>query len=147
MPLHFTAFHPDFKMLDRPPTPPATLSRARQIGMGNGLRYIYTGNVHDEAGGTTHCPACGAAVIGRDWYRLTTWGLSNGRCTACGAAVPGVFEPAPGRWGARRLPVRDRRLIPRCRSLDKGQQNPLKGVLPAQDRCLFCLNCTGKSSG
>jgi pyruvate formate lyase activating enzyme len=106
VPLHFTAFHPDFRMLDRPSTPPATLGRAREIGLRNGLRYVYTGNVHDEAGGTTSCPACGAAVIGRDWYRLTRWGLSQGRCTACGAAVPGVFEKAPGRWGARRLPVR-----------------------------------------
>jgi pyruvate formate lyase activating enzyme len=106
VPLHFTAFHPDFRMLDRPPTPPATLTRARQIGLGNGLRYIYTGNVHDEAGGTTYCPACETAVIGRDWYRLTRWKLEGGRCTACGAEVPGVFEVRPGRWGPRRLPVR-----------------------------------------
>jgi pyruvate formate lyase activating enzyme len=106
VPLHFTAFHPDFKLLDRPPTPKATLSRAREIGMRNGLRYIYTGNVHDEAGGATLCPSCGAAVIGRDWYQLTRWQLSDGRCTACGAPVAGVFERAPGRWGARRLPVR-----------------------------------------
>ena len=106
VPLHFTAFHPDFKMTGLPPTPPSTLARAREIGIGNGLRYVYTGNVHDEAGGTTYCPACRAKVIGRDWYRLTTWGLSNGCCTACGARVPGVFEQAPGRWGARRMPVR-----------------------------------------
>jgi pyruvate formate lyase activating enzyme len=97
VPLHFTAFHPDFRMLDRPPTPAATLSRAREIGLRNGLRYVYTGNVHDEAGGTTACPACGTAVIGRDWYRLTRWALTEGRCAGCGAHVPGVFERAPGR--------------------------------------------------
>jgi pyruvate formate lyase activating enzyme len=106
VPLHFTAFHPDFRMLDRPPTPPATLTRARRIGLANGLRYVYTGNVHDEAGGTTHCPACGAPLIVRDWYRITRWDLRGGACGSCGARVPGVFEPAPGRWGARRLPVR-----------------------------------------
>jgi len=106
VPLHFTAFHPDFRMLDTPPTPPQTLTRARAIGLANGLRYIYTGNVHDEAGGTTSCPACGMALIGRDWYRLTRWKLDHGRCTACGAQVPGVFEARPGRWGPRRLPVR-----------------------------------------
>ena len=106
VPLHFTAFHPDFKMLDRPPTPAATLTRAREIGLRNGLRFVYTGNLHDEAGGITWCPGCGTALIGRDWYRMTRWGLSQGRCAACGARVPGVFEEAPGRWGARRLPVR-----------------------------------------
>src|SRR6267378_2000171 len=105
VPLHFTAFHPDFKMLDRPPTPPSTLTRAREIGLGNGLRYIYTGNVHDERGGTTHCPGCGKAVIARDWYRLTSWSLHEGRCAGCGAPIPGVFEGRPGQWGPRRLPV------------------------------------------
>jgi pyruvate formate lyase activating enzyme len=105
VPLHFTAFHPDFKMLDRPPTPPATLTRARAIGLRNGLHYVYTGNVHDETGGTTTCPTCHTALIGRDWYRLTRWEVVDGRCPACRATVPGVFERRPGRWGARRLPV------------------------------------------
>ena len=105
VPLHFTAFHPDFKMMDRPPTPPATLTRARRIGLSNGLQYVYTGNVHDEAGGTTACPACRTPLIGRDWYRLTRWDLVDGRCPGCRATVPGVFERSPGRWGARRLPV------------------------------------------
>jgi pyruvate formate lyase activating enzyme len=105
VPLHFTAFHPDFKMLDRPPTPPATLTRARAIGLRNGLRYVYTGNVHDESGGTTYCPRCREPLIGRDWYRLTTWALRTGRCMHCGTDVPGLFEDRPGRWGPRRLPV------------------------------------------
>ncbi len=107
VPLHFTAFHPDWKMMDTPPTPPATLTRARRIALGNGLRYVYTGNVHDEAGGSTHCPGCGEVVIGRDWYTLTAWHLTDdGRCTACGTAVPGRFAGPPGRWGARRRPLR-----------------------------------------
>jgi len=107
VPLHFTAFHPDFKMLDRQPTPPATLSRARRIAMRNGIRYCYTGNVHDETGGSTLCPGCGAVVIGRDWYRLTAWKLdASGRCLACGTRIPGVFDGEPGRWGPRRTALR-----------------------------------------
>jgi pyruvate formate lyase activating enzyme len=104
--MHFTAFHPDWKMLDRPPTPPATLTRARAIAIGNGVRYAYTGNVHDSAGGSTRCQVCGALLIERDWYRLGRWGLDpSGRCAACGTPCPGVFEPQPGTWGPRRLPV------------------------------------------
>jgi pyruvate formate lyase activating enzyme len=105
VPLHFTAFHPDFKMLDRPPTPPASLTRARSIGLRNGLRYVYTGNVHDESGGTTYCPECREPLIGRDWYKLTRWSFKDGACASCGARIPGVFEGRPGRWGPRRLPV------------------------------------------
>jgi pyruvate formate lyase activating enzyme len=107
VPMHFTAFHPDYKLLDRPPTPPATLSRARQVALGNGVRYAYTGNVHDEAGGSTFCHGCGRRVIGRDWYVLTEWGLTDdGRCVDCGTRCAGVFDGPPGDWGARRLPVR-----------------------------------------
>ncbi len=107
VPLHFTAFHPDWKMLDVPATPVETLARARRIAIGNGLRYVYTGNVHDEAGGSTYCPECGAVVIGRDGYELTRWHLDGaGRCAGCGTSIPGRFEPTPGRWGARRRPVR-----------------------------------------
>jgi pyruvate formate lyase activating enzyme len=106
VPLHFTAFHPDWKMRDRPPTPPATLTRARRIARANGLRHVYTGNVHDEEGGSTYCTGCGARVIGRDWYVLTDWRLDGeGRCRDCGTVCPGVFEAEPGRWGARRVPV------------------------------------------
>ncbi len=107
VPLHFTAFHPDWKMRDVPPTPPATLTRARRIALEHGLRYVYTGNVHDEAGGSTFCPACGEKVIGRDWYELTAWRLdAKGRCEQCGGTIAGVFEERPGRWGSRRRPVR-----------------------------------------
>jgi len=107
VPWHFTAFHPDYRMLDRPPTPPATLVRARDIAVGYGLHYVYTGNVHDRARGSTYCPGCGAQVIGRDWYQLSNWKLcDDGHCRVCGTRCAGVFEGAPGRWGARRLPVR-----------------------------------------
>jgi pyruvate formate lyase activating enzyme len=113
VPIHFTAFHPDYKMLDKRPTPPATLSRARRIAMANGLRYAYTGNVHDEEGGTTFCHACGERLIGRDWYVLTEWNLTpEGNCTSCGTPLAGRFEGAPGTWGARRLPVRLRDFAP-----------------------------------
>ena len=106
VPLHFTAFHPDWKMRDHPPTPPATLTRAREIARGNGLHHVYTGNVHDEAGGSTYCAACGKKLIGRDWYVLGAWHLdAEGRCDGCGTPLAGVFEPRPGHWGARRQPV------------------------------------------
>jgi pyruvate formate lyase activating enzyme len=106
VPVHFTAFHPDFKMLDRPHTPPQTLARARRIALGNGIRYAYTGNVHDPAGQSTHCYRCGELVIERDWYRLGAYRLTaEGRCVTCGAPVPGVFEGPPGTWGRTRLPV------------------------------------------
>jgi len=107
VPLHFTAFHPDFKMLDRPPTPPETLTRARQIGRGNGLLHVYTGNVEDPRGQATYCHACRTELIERNRYDLGNWGLDDGgRCAVCGTPCPGVFESRPGTWGARRLPVR-----------------------------------------
>jgi pyruvate formate lyase activating enzyme len=107
VPWHFTAFHPDYKMLDRPATPPATLVRAHAIATSYGLRYVYTGNVHDPQRGSTRCASCGAVVVGRDWYRLTTWALTaDGRCTECGTPCPGVFDGPPGTWGAHRLPIR-----------------------------------------
>jgi len=107
VPLHFSAFHPDYKMLDKPPTPPATLTRARRIAMANGVRYAYTGNVHDEDGGSTWCHACGERLIGRDWYVLKGWNLTpEGNCAACGTPCAGRFQPRPGVWGARRVPVR-----------------------------------------
>jgi pyruvate formate lyase activating enzyme len=107
VPLHFTAFHPDFRMLDKPPTPAATLTRARSIALANGIRYAYTGNVHDGDGGSTWCPGCGKLLIERDWYVLGAWNLTpDGHCNSCGTPLPGVFERHPGNWGARRQPVR-----------------------------------------
>ncbi len=99
VPIHFSAFHPDYKMMEVPSTPPATLTRAREIAMANGLRYVYTGNVHDRAGDTTFCPGCGDAVIERDWYVLGSWSLSDdGSCRSCGTSIAGVFDGPPGDW-------------------------------------------------
>ncbi|HEX9837611.1 MAG TPA: AmmeMemoRadiSam system radical SAM enzyme [Alphaproteobacteria bacterium] len=107
VPMHFTAFHPDWKMLDKSPTPPATLTRARAIARANGVRYAYTGNVHDAAGGSTFCHSCGGLLVERDWYVLGAWKLdAAGRCRRCGENCAGVFEAKPGSWGARRQPVR-----------------------------------------
>jgi pyruvate formate lyase activating enzyme len=107
VPMHFTAFHPDWKMRDRPATPPATLARARRIAMDNGVRNAYSGNVHDREGQSTYCHGCGAVLISRDWYELGAWNLEEGgTCATCGERCAGVFEARPGRWGARRLPVR-----------------------------------------
>lgn len=107
VPLHFSAFHPDWKMRNTPSTPPATLGRARAIAMSKGLHYVYTGNVHDSAGGSTYCPSCQQRVIERDWYELGEWNINErGACNRCGTAIAGVFAQQPGQWGARRLPVR-----------------------------------------
>jgi pyruvate formate lyase activating enzyme len=107
VPLHFTAFHPDWKMMDVQPTPPATLTRARAIALRHGLRYVYTGNVHDEGGGTTSCPSCGEAVIVRDWYQIKSYHLTEqGACGHCGARVPGRYQKFGKPFGPRRIPVR-----------------------------------------
>jgi pyruvate formate lyase activating enzyme len=107
VPLHFTAFHPDWKMTEIPATPAATLTRAREIALRAGLRYVYTGNVHDTGGGTTFCPSCGQAVIVRDWYRINLYRLSDsGACLSCGAQVPGRYRRFEKPFGPRRIPVR-----------------------------------------
>lgn len=106
VPIHFTAFHPDYKMTDVPRTPSSTLTRARQIALQSGLHYPYTGNVHDSEGGSTWCPECGSKLIGRDWYELSDWHLNaDGACLSCGTKIPGLFETAPGDWGSKRIPV------------------------------------------
>ena len=106
VPLHFTAFHPDYRLLDRPAAPAATLTRARSVARANGVHHVYTGNVHDSDGGSTWCHACGHLLIERDWYELGAWGLEGSCCAQCGESVPGVFEQSPGDWGARRQPLR-----------------------------------------
>ena len=107
VPLHFTAFHPDYRMRDMPPTPPATLHPGpRDRASATGCSYVYTGNVHDVEGDTTSCPGCGAAVIVRDWYAMRHYALSDtGRCRDCGTQLPGVFDGPVGSWGALRRPV------------------------------------------
>lgn len=93
VPLHFSAFHPDFRMLDVPPTPTSTLRRARQLALQAGLRFVYTGNVFDPEGASTYCPDCGKLVIGRAGYRLTHWSLDEeGRCKGCGSKLPGNLQ-------------------------------------------------------
>ena len=106
VPWHFTAFHPDFKMLNTPRTPPASLERARGIARAKGLKYVYAGNVHDRAGGSTWCPSCGALLIERDWFELGVYDLDGNRCRKCGCEIAGHFERHPGTWGARRQAVR-----------------------------------------
>ena len=106
VPLHFTAFHPDYKMQDIAPTPASTLTRARRIALDQGLHYVYTGNVHDSEGGTTSCPHCGEAVIVRDWYRILDYRLDEeGRCPACSHPVAGRFGTFHKAHGPRRIPV------------------------------------------
>ncbi|USD39293.1 AmmeMemoRadiSam system radical SAM enzyme [Ferrimonas sp. SCSIO 43195] len=106
VPLHFSAFHPDFHMMDKPRTPKATLLRARRIAQEAGLNYVYVGNVHDPASDSTWCPHCGSLLIGRDWYQLTHWHLDGGRCPKCDTLVDGVFDAEPGHFGRQRIPFR-----------------------------------------
>jgi len=111
VPLHFTAFHPDFRLTDRPHTPPATLRKARRIALEAGLKYVYTGNVHDADGGSTYCTGCGARVIERDWYEIGSYRLQENRCAACGSQIAGHFADRPGTWGSRRMPVDPARVV------------------------------------
>ncbi len=107
VPMHFTAFHPEWRMLDTPSTPPATCKRARTIARANGVRYAYTGNIVDSDGGTTYCHVCDAAVVRRAGYDIVGWGLDvQGCCQQCGTPCAGRFEPHHGTWGSRRQPVR-----------------------------------------
>jgi pyruvate formate lyase activating enzyme len=107
VPLHFTAFHPDYKLDSLPPTPGSTLARARRIAHEEGLRYVYTGNVHDREGGATLCPRCHAVLIERDWHRILRYELTDdGRCPHCTSPIAGRFEPYRGSFGNRRFPVR-----------------------------------------
>jgi len=106
VPLHFSAFHPDYRMMDHPPTPKATLDRARSIGVANGLNHVYIGNCHDPQRQTTFCDLCGAVLIVRDTYEVKAYALDGaGACPECGSRLPGRFAAAPGHWGARRKPV------------------------------------------
>ena len=107
VPLHFSAFHPDHHLRDVPPTPAATLVRAREIAMEHGLRYVYTGNVHNLDGDTTWCPGCDTPLITRDWYRILDYRLTpDGRCPRCQLTIAGHFAEAGENFGRRRIPVR-----------------------------------------
>jgi pyruvate formate lyase activating enzyme len=107
VPVHFTAFHPDWKMLGTPRTPHETLKRARAIARRAGLRFVYVGNVHDAHESSTYCHSCGEILIGRDWYVLGAWNLTDtGECKSCRTPMPGVIDGPPGTWGAKRRPIR-----------------------------------------
>jgi pyruvate formate lyase activating enzyme len=102
VPLHFTAFHPDYRLRDRPATPPSTLLAARDIARQAGLRFVYTGNVVSPETQSTRCPNCEQLLVGRDGYQITAWGLEEGRCAQCRLALPGHFDAHAGTWGPRR---------------------------------------------
>jgi Pyruvate-formate lyase-activating enzyme len=107
VPMHFTAFHPDWKMTDKPHTSVASLLNARSIAGKNGVRYAYVGNVHNKAAESTYCHSCGEILIGRDWYVLSDWNLNaEGECRFCGTRCDGVFTAKPGHWGAQSQAVR-----------------------------------------
>ena len=106
VPHHFSAFHPDYRMLDVPPTPLETLRRAREIGLEAGEHFVYTGNLTNRSGEITHCPGCGTAVIERNRYEITGYRLTpDGHCPRCGLTIPGHFGPEAGHFGARRIPI------------------------------------------
>ncbi|MCP5249870.1 MAG: AmmeMemoRadiSam system radical SAM enzyme [Candidatus Accumulibacter sp.] len=106
VPLHFSAFHPDWKMRDVPPTPAATLANARHIALDAGLHYVYTGNVHDVEGGTTFCPGCRHAAVVRDWYDIRHYDLTpQGNCPQCGMRIAGRFGDYGRPFGSRHVPV------------------------------------------
>jgi pyruvate formate lyase activating enzyme len=107
VPIHFSAFHPDFKMMSHPSTPKATLSKARNIALSKGIKYVYTGNVQDRAGDTTFCNSCGEILIERDWYELKQYKLvDQNKCPVCHTVCAGVFDQSPGTWGRKRVPIR-----------------------------------------
>ena len=102
VPMHFSAFHPDWKMLDKSPTPVKSLLLARQIALNNGVHYAYIGNAHDKSADSTYCHSCGELLIGRDWYELSEWNLDNsGHCRFCSTPCAGIFRPQPGKWGTK----------------------------------------------
>ncbi len=106
VPMHFSAFHPDYRMRDLPPTPAETVKRARQIALDNGVQYAYCGNIIDPIGESSWCHHCGQMLIGRRGYSICEWSLnSGGICQHCGGEVAGVWEAEPGQWGSRRLPI------------------------------------------
>ena len=106
VPVHFTAFHPDFRMRDRGRTDHETLIAAFDLARAAGLRYAYVGNVHDVARQSTYCPSCGQCLIQRDWHQLGVYALDENRCRHCQTKISGHFESTPGTWGRRRQPIR-----------------------------------------
>lgn len=106
VPVHFSAFHPDYKMLGLPRTPAVTLSRARNVARQLGLKYVYTGNVHDQDGDTTYCGGCGTELIVRDWYDLKSYKMNMNKCSKCNHVISGYFDLKPGNWGKKRIRIK-----------------------------------------
>lgn len=130
VPLHFSAFHPDYKMMDKPRTPPETLIRSRDIAIKNGIRYAYVGNVHYEPGASTYCHGCGEKIMGRDWYVFTSYHLTDdGKCKFCGTQCNGVFEGPVGAWGSKRVPVRLKDFEARLHAAQKRGGQTGEGVM------------------
>jgi AmmeMemoRadiSam system radical SAM enzyme/AmmeMemoRadiSam system protein B/AmmeMemoRadiSam system protein A len=129
VPLHFTAFHPDFRLQDRGPTPPETLAMAHDIARGAGLRYVYTGNIADRERQSTYCPRCGRVVVERDGYELGEYAIRQGQCRHCGQPIAGRFDDAPGQWGPRRQPVQ---ILPEKTTMatDSSRPDPVRRVVP-----------------
>lgn len=92
IPLHFTAFHPDYKLNNLPNTPKDKLIEARNIALRMGIKYVYTGNVWYSEGSTTYCPSCREPLITRSWHDVTMIRLKNGKCPNCGTAISGVWN-------------------------------------------------------
>ncbi len=107
VPMHFSAFHPDWKMLNKPKTPVTSLLMARDIALANGIRYAYIGNAHNKTADSTYCHQCNNLLIGRDWYELSEWRIDDrGNCKFCGSRCAGLFDSQLGNWGAKRQVVK-----------------------------------------
>lgn len=132
VPLHFSAFHPDFRMLDHGATPPETLIRAREIALNTGLKYVYTGNVNDAARQSTYCPGCQQTLIERNWYQLGKYALNQNQCRYCGTQIAGHFNDEPGTWGQKRLPVDIQAMLKQLPDTHSQQAGPQKGSSPMQ---------------
>ncbi len=135
VPVHFSAFHPDFRMTDRPPTPPETLHRAHRLARQAGLKYVYTGNIQDPANQSTYCPECRDLLIERSGYRIGRYTMNENRCGHCGAEIAGRFSSAPGTWGSRRQPVHIAAFAARVPDAKLKYANANRGRLASADAC------------
>lgn len=125
VPVHFSAFHPDFRMMDRPRTPHETLVMARDIAIRQGLKFVYVGNVNDVFNQSTWCPGCGELLIERNWYQLGQWNLDGNACRKCGTLIPGRFDKTSGTWGNRRQPIRiSEYSLPQSKSTSNSKMTP-----------------------
>ncbi len=152
VPLHFTAFHPDFRLRDRERTPHETLLRAYQLARHAGVKHVYVGNVNDLRHQSTYCPVCRGMLIERDWYELGAYHLDGNRCRHCGATIAGVFDQAPGTWGRKRLPVQIANFVPKppvveaSREFKTNVRQPLSQAPPASNERNVNVSTTESAS-